>query len=56
MLEPGDSAEAAFVTGDGDMASAFSLSPEDSFPEVLATARMIALMELAASRLMKTGA
>lgn len=53
MLEPGETAEAAFVAGDGDMASALSVSTEDSFPEVFATSRMIALMELAAARLMK---
>jgi predicted thioesterase len=53
MLEPGETAEAAFVAGDGDMASSLSFSPEDSFPEVFATSRMIALMEWAAARLMK---
>ena len=53
MLEPGETAEAAFVAGDGDMASALSVSTEDSFPEVFATSRMVALMELAAARLMK---
>jgi fluoroacetyl-CoA thioesterase len=53
MLEPGETAEVAFIAGDGDMASAVSVSPEDSFPEVFATSRMIALMELAAARLMK---
>jgi len=53
MLEPGETAEAAFVAGDADMASALSVSPEDSFPEVFATSRMVALMELAAARLMK---
>ena len=34
-------------------AEATHLSPEDGFPAVLATSRMIELMELAASRLMK---
>lgn len=53
MLEPGETGEAALVVGDGDMASALSVSPDDSFPEVFATSRMIALMELAAARLMK---
>ena len=53
MLEPGETAEAAFITGDEDMASALSVTSEDSFPEVFATSRMIALMELAASRLMQ---
>jgi fluoroacetyl-CoA thioesterase len=36
-----------------DLASAVTLDPQDSFPRVYATARMIALMELAAARLMR---
>lgn len=53
MLEPGETAEVSFVASDNDMASAMSASPDDSFPEVLATSRMIAVMELAGARLMK---
>ncbi|HEY6806265.1 MAG TPA: hypothetical protein VI306_21985 [Pyrinomonadaceae bacterium] len=53
MLQPGDTGHAAFVATDRDMAKALSLSPEDEFPEVFATSRMIALMELAGARLMK---
>ena len=53
MLQAGDTAEAAFITTDRDMASSLSVSEEDSFPEVFATSRMIALMELAGARLMK---
>jgi predicted thioesterase len=53
MLQPGDTAEAAFIATDPDMASSLAVSPEDSFPEVFATSRMIALMELAGARLMK---
>jgi predicted thioesterase len=53
MLKPGDSASASFVATDRDMASSLSVSAEDSFPEVFATSRMIALMELAGARLMK---
>ena len=53
MLQPGDSAEASFIATDRDMASALSASTEDNFPEVFATSRMIALMELAGARLMK---
>jgi fluoroacetyl-CoA thioesterase len=34
-------------------AEATNLSPEDGFPAVLATSRMVELMELAAARLMK---
>jgi predicted thioesterase len=52
-LSVGDSGEAAFVVGPGDSAKALSLSAEDDFPEVLATSRMIALMELAAARGMR---
>ncbi|HEV8133869.1 MAG TPA: hypothetical protein VGP85_04305 [Pyrinomonadaceae bacterium] len=47
MLQAGDTAEAAFITTDRDMASSLSVSEEDSFPDVFATSRMIALMELA---------
>jgi predicted thioesterase len=53
MLQPGDTAEASFVATDKDMAKSLADSAEDDFPEVFATSRMIALMELAAARLMK---
>lgn len=36
-----------------DLAKALSIDPQDDFPEVFATSRMVALMELAAARLMK---
>lgn len=49
----GDTAEAAFTVQAADTASALSISPGDAFPAVFATSRMIALMELAAARLMK---
>jgi fluoroacetyl-CoA thioesterase len=45
-------ASAEFVVGASDLAGALRLGPEDSFPPVLATSRMIALMELAAARLL----
>ena len=54
MLQPGDVGEASFIATDRDMAKALSVSSEDDFPEVFATSRMIALMELAGARLMKT--
>ena len=54
MLQPGDTGEASFIATDRDMAKALAVSPEDDFPEVFATSRMIALMELAGARLMKT--
>lgn len=53
MLEIGTTAQASFVVQFSDTAQALSLGPEDEFPEVLATARMIALMELAAARLLR---
>jgi fluoroacetyl-CoA thioesterase len=53
MLTTGDTGEVSFITSDRDMASSLSVSSEDNFPEVFATSRMIALMELAGARLMK---
>lgn len=41
------SAEAGIVVTTRDTARYLAWSPEDSFPEVFATSRMIALMELA---------
>jgi predicted thioesterase len=59
MIQVGDSAEVSFVVKQSDTAQALSISTEDSFPEVFATSRMVAVMELAASRVMnrmlKTG-
>ncbi len=37
-----------------DLAKSLSINPNDNFPEVFATSRMIAIMELTAARLMKT--
>jgi predicted thioesterase len=48
----GDVGEATHVVAFEDTAKAMS-GPGDEFPEVLATTRMIALMEVAASRAMK---
>jgi fluoroacetyl-CoA thioesterase len=42
--------EASWIVSDGDLASALSQDHRDTFPDVLATARMVALMELAAAR------
>ena len=53
MLKPGHSARAEFVVQRGDTAKALASSAEDDFPEVFATSRMIALMELAAARAMR---
>ena len=53
MLQPGDKSEVSFIVSDRDMAKSLVVSAEDNFPEVFATSRMIALMELAGARLMK---
>jgi predicted thioesterase len=53
MLQPGDTGEASFITTDHDMAKSLAVSLDHDFPEVFATSRMIALMELAGARLMK---
>ena len=47
------SAEAALVVAARDTACNIGLTSEDSFPEVFATSRMIALMEVAAARAMR---
>lgn len=52
-LHSGDWAEARFVVQDSDTARRLAISSEDNFPEVFATSRMIALLELAAARTMK---
>ena len=41
------------VVGPEDLASSLPIEMGDSFPQVLATARMVALMEIAASRVLK---
>jgi fluoroacetyl-CoA thioesterase len=52
MIEP-LTAEAALTVRIEDTARHIALSPGDAFPEVFATARMIALMEVAAARAMR---
>ncbi len=52
-LKPNEQHEAKMMASDRDMASNLPISGEDNFPEVFATSRMIALMEMAAARLMK---
>ena len=49
----GDSHEARFKVQPRDSAVALERSRDDSFPNVLATARMVAFMEIAATRLMR---
>ena len=53
MIRPGDTGEASFIVELGDTAQGLSISPDDNFPEVFATSRMVALMELAAARVMQ---
>jgi len=42
--------EASWIVSESDLASALSQDHRDTFPRVFATARMVALMELAAAR------
>lgn len=50
--QPGASGEAELVVALADTAKALATDPRDDFPEVLATARLVALMELAAARVL----
>jgi fluoroacetyl-CoA thioesterase len=52
-MQIGDSFEARFKVGPLDSSAALEMAPEDSFPNVLATARMVTFMEIAATRLMR---
>ena len=52
-MQVGDFAEVEMMAGPQEMAKALCLAPQDDFPEVWATSRMIGLMEIAAARLMK---
>jgi fluoroacetyl-CoA thioesterase len=49
-LEPGTTGTAVQTVTPEDLASSLAVDPGDEFPAVFATARMVALMELAASR------
>ncbi len=51
-VEIGATATVELVVRESDLASAFRPGPEDAFPPVFATARMVALMEVAAARLL----
>ena len=55
MSEPAldATASASFTVTPSDLASALNLEPEDAFPPVFATSRMVALMELAAARVLR---
>ena len=54
MTEPllNSTTTAQMVVGDSDLASALTMRSEDAFPAVFATARMVALMEIASARLL----
>ena len=52
-MKIGDVHEARFTVRPSDSATALELSSEDSFPDVFATSRLVALMEMAATRLMR---
>lgn len=53
MLEINTTATATLTTAENDLASALALEPQDHYPQVFSTSRMIALMEIAASRVMR---
>ncbi len=55
MSEPevNSTASAHFIVAPSDLASALNLEPADAFPPVFATSRMVALMELAAARVLR---
>ena len=50
--EPNATGTATLIVGPNDLASSIASVTGDSFPPVFATARMIALMEVAASRVL----
>lgn len=55
MTEPAvdSTASASLTVALSDLASVLNLEPEDAFPPVFATSRMVALMELAAARVLR---
>jgi fluoroacetyl-CoA thioesterase len=52
-MEKGEKGEFVYTVKQQDLASEVAVSSEDSFPEVLATSRMIGLMEVSAARILK---
>lgn len=52
QLTPGTQASISITVQERDLASALGFETNDQFPPVFATSRMIALMELAAARVM----
>ena len=53
MIEEGATATATLTVAPHDLASVLNFEPGDEFPAVFATSRMIALMEVAAARVLK---
>ena len=51
-LEIGAKSSIEFKVKDSDLAKNLEISPEDNFPEVFATARLVALMECSAAKVM----
>lgn len=49
---PGATGTASVLVAESDLASSLSMDHSDSFPRVFATARMVAMMELAAARVL----
>ena len=52
-MEINASLEVSIIVKEEDTAKAISLDPTDDFPAVYATSKMVAVMELAAARLMQ---
>jgi fluoroacetyl-CoA thioesterase len=52
-MEIGAQGQCLYIVQEKDLASNVAINSEDKFPEVLATSRVIGLMEVAAARLMK---
>lgn len=52
---PGSRATAELTVGEADLATILNQRSGDAFPPVLATARMVGLMELAAARVLQPG-
>lgn len=52
-LQPGTSIEVPYTVAAGDSPRNLRLEDGDDFPDVLATAKMVGLMELAAARLLR---
>lgn len=50
---PGSTGAASLTVGPADLASSVGIEAVDEFPGVFATARMVALMEMAAARILR---